>query len=98
MGKPKHPDRLSEGEARSVLRNLRTSPQKLNLVAQSIRGTSAEAPLPQLTFPKRLIDVDAEKELRSANANAERHHQHAVHHLNRSDATVGKSCVRNSHT
>src|SRR3546814_1971233 len=93
MGKPKHRGRRSEGEARSVLRNLRTSPQKLNLVAQSIRGKSAEAALAELTFSKRRIAVDVKKALQSAIANAENNHQIDVDRLYVSEATVGKSFV-----
>ena len=93
MGKPKHPGSLSEVEARSVLRNLRTSPQKLNLVAQSIRGKSAEAALAELTFSKRRIANDVKKALQSAIANAENNHQLDVDRLYVSEATVGKSFV-----
>ncbi|HEY9548965.1 MAG TPA: 50S ribosomal protein L22 [Kiloniellaceae bacterium] len=93
MGKPKHPGGLSEVEARSVLRNLRTSPQKLNLVAQSIRGKSAEAALAELTFSKRRIAVDVRKALQSAIANAENNHQLDVDRLYVSEASVGKSFV-----
>ena len=61
MGKTKHPGRLSEVEARSVVRNLRSSAQKLNLVAQSIRGKSAEQALAELTFSKRRIANDVQE-------------------------------------
>ena len=81
MGKPKHSGNLSEVEARSVVRNLRTSPQKLNLVAQSIRGKSAEAALAELTFSKRRIANDVRKALQSAIANAENNHQLDVDRL-----------------
>lgn len=93
MGKPKHPGSLSEVEARSVVRNLRTSPQKLNLVAQSIRGKSAEAALAELTFSKRRIANDVKKALQSAIANAENNHQLDVDRLYVSEATVGRSFV-----
>ena len=93
MGKPKNPARLAENEARSVLRNLRTSPQKLNLVAQSIRGKSAEAALAELTFSKRRIANDVKKALQSAIANAENNHQLDVDRLYVSEASVGKSFV-----
>ncbi|MGF1632004.1 MAG: 50S ribosomal protein L22 [Kiloniellaceae bacterium] len=93
MGKPKHPGSLAETEARSVLRNLRTSPQKLNLVAQSIRGKSAEAALAELTFSKRRIAVDVKKALQSAIANAENNHQLDVDRLYVAEASVGKSFV-----
>ena len=93
MGKPKHPGSLSEVEARTVLRNLRTSPQKLNLVAQSIRGKSAEAALAELSFSKRRIANDVKKALQSAIANAENNHQLDVDRLYVSEASVGKSFV-----
>ncbi len=93
MGKPKNPGRLSEVEARSVVRNLRTSAQKLNLVAQSIRGKSAEAALAELTFSNRRIANDVKKALQSAIANAENNHQLDVDRLYVSEASVGKSFV-----
>ncbi len=93
MGKPKHPGRLSEVEARTVVRNLRTSPQKLNVVAASIRGMSAEAALAELTFSKRRIANDVKKALQSAIANAENNHQLDVDRLYVSEASVGRSVV-----
>jgi large subunit ribosomal protein L22 len=93
MGKPKNPDRLTEVEARSVVRNLRTSAQKLNLVAQSIRGKTAEAALAELTFSQRRIANDVKKALQSAIANAENNHQLDVDRLYVSEASVGKSFV-----
>ncbi|WP_299616955.1 50S ribosomal protein L22 [Pelagibius sp.] len=93
MGKPKHPGRLTEVEARTVVRNLRTSPQKLNLVAASIRGMSAEAALAELTFSKRRIANDVKKALQSAIANAENNHQLDVDRLYVSEASVGRSFV-----
>ncbi len=93
MGKRSHPRRLQETEAKAVVRNLRTSPQKLNLVAAGIRGLSAEKALAQLTFSKRRIAQDVKKALQSAIANAENNHQLDVDRLYVSEATVGKSFV-----
>ncbi len=93
MGKPKHERRLSESEAMAVARNLRVSPQKLNLVAESIRGKSAEAALSELTFSKRRIAGDVKKTLQSAIANAENNHQLDVDRLFVAEATVGKAIV-----
>ena len=93
MGKPKHERRLSDTEALAVARNLRVSPQKLNLVAESIRGKSAEAALSELTFSKRRIAGDVRKTLQSAIANAENNHQLDVDRLFVAAATVGKSIV-----
>jgi large subunit ribosomal protein L22 len=93
MGKPKHERRLSDSEALAVARNLRVSPQKLNLVAETIRGKSAEAALSELTFSKRRIAGDVRKTLQSAIANAENNHQLDVDRLFVAEATVGKSIV-----
>ena len=93
MGKPKHERRLSESEAVAVARNLRVSPQKLNLVAESIRGKSAEAALSELSFSKRRIAGDVKKTLQSAIANAENNHQLDVDRLFVAEATVGKAIV-----
>ncbi len=93
MGKPKHERRLSESEAMAVARNLRVSPQKLNLVAESIRGKSAEAALSELTFSKRRIAGDVRKTLQSAIANAETNHQLDVDRLVVAEASVGKAIV-----
>ena len=93
MGKPKHERRLSDSEALAVARNLRVSPQKLNLVAESVRGKSAEAALSELTFSKRRIAGDVRKTLQSAIANAENNHQLDVDRLFVAEATVGKSIV-----
>ncbi len=93
MGKPKHPRRLPENEAMAKAKNLRTSAQKLNEVAESIRGKSAEAALADLTFSKRRIANDVRKVLQSAIANAENNHQLDVDRLFVSAATVGRSFV-----
>ncbi len=93
MGKPKHDRRLSESEAIAVARNLRISPQKLNLLAESIRGKSAEAALSELTFSKRRIAGDVKKTLQSAIANAENNHQLDVDRLFVAEASVGKAIV-----
>ncbi len=93
MSKPKGPRRLSDNEARSMARLLRTSPRKLNLVCQTIRGKSAEAALAELTFSKRRIANDVKKTLESAIANAETNHQLDVDRLYVAEATVGRSMV-----
>ena len=93
MGKPTHPRRLDEAEAMAVARNLRGSPRKLNLVAQSIRGKSAEAALASLTFSKRRIAQDVKKVVQSAVANAENNHQLDVDRLYVAEASVGKGFV-----
>ena len=93
MGKKSAPRRLPETEAQAVLRNLRTSPRKLNLVAQLIRGKKASAALAELTFNNRRIAKDVRKVLQSAIANAENNHQLDVDRLYVKEATVGRAFV-----
>ena len=71
MGKEKNPRRVADNEAMAKLRMLRTSPQKLNLVAAMIRGKKVERALTDLTFSNKRIAVDVKKCLQSAIANAE---------------------------
>lgn len=82
-----------EKEAKAILRNLRTSPIKLNQVARLIRGMSVEKALVQLTFCHRRIANDVKKALQSAIANAENNHQLNVDDLMVKEAFVGKSMV-----
>jgi large subunit ribosomal protein L22 len=93
MGKPKHERALSDQQAMAAARLLRTSPRKLNLVAQLIRGLKAEQALNQLSFSRRRIARDVRKVLMSAIANAENNHDLDVDRLVVSEATVGKSLV-----
>ena len=93
MGKASHPRSLSDNEARAVVRNLRTSPRKLNLVCQSIRGLDAESALAELAFSKRRIAAEVKKALESAIANAENNHQLDVDRLFVAEASVGKAFV-----
>ena len=93
MGKPSHPRSLPENEAKAVVRNLRISPSKLNLVCAAIRGLPAENALAELTFSKRRIAQDVKKALQSAIANAENNHQLDVDRLYVSEATAGKAFV-----
>ena len=93
MSKTSAPRRLGDTEASATLRSVRVSPQKLNLVASSIRGKSAETALSTLAFSPRRISNDVKKLLQSAIANAENNHQLDVDRLVVSEATVGKSFV-----
>lgn len=93
MSKPKRKRSLAEIEARAMASSLRTSARKLNLVAQAIRGKSAEKALAELTFSKRRIAGAVKKVLQSAIANAENNHQLDVDRLYVAEATVGRSFV-----
>ena len=91
MSKDKNPRRVADNEARAKLRMLRTSPQKLNLVAGLIRGKKVEQALNDLTFSKKRIAVDVKKCLQSAVANAENNHNLDVDELIVAEAYVGKN-------
>ena len=93
MGKPEAPRRLDETEAQACLRGLRTSPRKLNLVAETIRGKTADAALAELTFSHRRIAREVKKLLQAAIANAENNHQLDVDRLYIKEATVGRAFV-----
>jgi large subunit ribosomal protein L22 len=93
MGKKATERQLAENEAAATGRNIRTSPQKLNLVAQMIRGKGCELALANLKFSRRRIAKDVSKVLQSAIANAENNHQLDVDRLFVAEASVGKSFV-----
>ncbi|HWA21784.1 MAG TPA: 50S ribosomal protein L22 [Caulobacterales bacterium] len=93
MSKKKAPPSRAENEARAVLKMLRVSPQKLNLVAQSIRGLKAERALNELEFSRKRISKDVRKCLQSAIANAENNHNLDIDTLVVAQAHVGKNLV-----
>ena len=93
MGKEKNPRRVAENEAMAKTRMLRTSPQKLNLVAQMIRGKKVEKALTDLTFSNKRVAQDVKKCLQSAIANAENNHNLDVDEVIVAEAWVGKNLV-----
>ena len=93
MGKKKRDRDLPENEAKAVARMLRVSPQKLNLVAQLIRGKKVAAALADLEFSRKRIARDVRKCLESAIANAENNHDLDVDELVVAEAHVGKAIV-----
>ncbi|MEI4194188.1 50S ribosomal protein L22 [Roseovarius sp. E0-M6] len=93
MGKEKNPRRVADNEAMAKLRMLRTSPQKLNLVAAMIRGKKVDKALNDLTFSQKRIAADVKKCLQSAIANAENNHNLDVDELIVAEAYVGKNLV-----
>jgi large subunit ribosomal protein L22 len=93
MGKEALPRVLSDSQAKAIGRGLRTSPRKLNLVAQSIRGMRAEAALAELTFSPKRVSHEVKKVLQSAIANAENNHDLDVDDLVVTEASVGKNMV-----
>ena len=93
MGKSKDVKSLAANQAKAVCNALRTSPQKLNLVAATIRGLSVEKAIAELTFSRRRIAKSVLKVLQSAIANAENNHQLNIDKLYVSEAYCGKSFV-----
>ena len=93
MGKQKRERVLKDNEAQAVLRNVRISPQKLNLVAQTIRGLPVDKALANLQFSRKRIAGDVKKVVESAIANAENNHNLDVDSLVIAEAHVGKSMV-----
>ena len=93
MGKSAHERSLADNEAKAVARMLRVSPQKLNLVAQLIRGKKVASALADLEFSRKRIAKDVRKCLESAIANAENNHDLDVDDLVVAEAHVGKAIV-----
>ena len=93
MGKKSFGRAIADNEAMAYAKQLRTSPQKLNLVAQTIRGKSCKAALTELEFSHRRISGYVKKLLERAIANAENNHQLDVDRLYVAEASVGKTMV-----
>ena len=93
MSKPSAPRREADNEAKAVLRTIRVSPRKLNLVATMIRGRKVEEALNILKFSPKGMSEDVYKVLASAVANAENNHNLDVDRLIVAEASVGKGLV-----
>ncbi len=93
MGQAANARRVKDNEARAMAKYLRTSPYKLNLVAEMIRGKKAETALIDLEFCQRRIAQDVKKVLQAAVANAENNHGLDVDRLVVAEAHVGKSIM-----
>ena len=91
MAQTKNTRRVGSTEARAKLVNVRISPQKLNLVAASIRGLPVQKALNELEFSRKRIAIDVRKALYSAVANAENNHNLDVDALVVKEASVGKA-------
>jgi len=93
MGKSSRERTLADNEAKASAKMLRISPQKLNLVAQMIRGKKVATALADLEFSRKRISTDVRKCLESAIANAENNHDLDVDDLVVAEASVGKALV-----
>ena len=85
--------REKDNEAKVVLKNLRISPQKLNLVLEMIRKKKADVAISKLQFSKKRISKDVEKALKSVISNAENNHSLDIDKLYVKEAFVGKGIV-----
>ncbi|MEM7329755.1 MAG: 50S ribosomal protein L22 [Pseudomonadota bacterium] len=93
MGQAKNPPKQAANEARAVLRMYRSSPQKLNLLAQQIRGLPVQKAIDEMQFSRKRAANDVRKLLKSAVANAENNHELDIDSLVVAEAHVGKNLV-----
>ena len=93
MGKPSHERSLADNEAQAIAKNIRISPQKLNLVAELIRGKKVAQAMADLEFSRKRVAQDVRKCVMSAVANAENNHGLDVDELVVAEAYVGKNMV-----
>ena len=93
MGKAKNTPKQASNEARAVLRMYRSSPQKLNLLAQQIRGLPVQRAIDEMQFSRKRAAADVRKLLKSAVANAENNHDLDIDSLVVAEAHVGKNLV-----
>ena len=91
MSKKPNPRRVAETEAKAYARAMKISARKLNLVAETIRGKTANAALHELDFSARRVARDVKKVLQAAIANAENNHQLDVDRLVVTEASVGRA-------
>ena len=93
MGKAKNAPKQASNESRAVLRMYRSSPQKLNLLAQQIRGLPVQKAIDEMQFSRKRAAADVRKLLKSAVANAENNHDLDIDSLVVAEAHVGKNLV-----
>ena len=93
MSQQKQPRRMDATSAMAKVASLRTSPRKLNLVAQSIRGLPVQRALNELEFSPKRIAGDVRKALYSAISNAENNHNLDIDALVVAEAFVGKNLM-----
>ncbi|MEM7740605.1 MAG: 50S ribosomal protein L22 [Pseudomonadota bacterium] len=93
MGQQKNPVRREDDQAIAKGRMIKTSPQKLNLVAQSIRGMQVERAKNELLFSRKRVAREVLTVLESAISNAENNHDLDIDSLIVEEAFVGKNLV-----
>jgi large subunit ribosomal protein L22 len=93
MGQKKNPRRVADKAAFAKGKLIRISPQKLNLVAETIRGKKVEKALAELQFSRKRVALQVRKVLESAIANAENNHDLDIDQLVVEQAFVGRNMV-----
>jgi len=93
MSKAKAPPKQASNESRAVLKMYRISGQKLNLLAQQIRGLKVDRAMAELEFSRKRAAGDVLKLLKSAVANADNNHNLDIDSLIVAEAHVGKNLV-----
>ena len=78
---------------KAINKNVRSSPRKIALVLNFIKGKKADLALRDLEFTRKKVAKDVSKTVRSAISNAENNHQYDIDNLYVKDAYVGKSLV-----
>ena len=78
---------------KAVNKNVRSSPRKVSIVLDHIRGKKADVALRDLNFTRKKIAIDVSKTVKSAIANAENNFQFDIDNLFIKEAYVGKSLV-----
>ena len=78
---------------KAINKNVRSSPRKLALVLNYIKGKKADLALRDLEFTRKRIAKDVSKTVKSAISNAENNHQYDIDNLFVKEAYVGKSLV-----
>ena len=78
---------------KAINKNVRTSPRKLALVCNFIKGKKADKALRDLEFTRKKIAKEVSKTVKSAISNAENNYQYDIDNLFIKEAYVGKSLV-----
>tara|TARA_B100000945_G_C20072555_1_gene453173 strand:+ start:138 stop:506 length:369 start_codon:yes stop_codon:yes gene_type:complete len=78
---------------RAINKNVRSSPRKIALILDFIKGKKADLALRDLEFTRKKIALDVSKTVKSAISNAENNHQYDIDNLFIKEAYVGKSLV-----
>ena len=83
----------NKNTVKSINRNVRSSPRKVNILLKHIRGKKADVAIRDLSFAKQRVAKEIKKTVQAAIANAENNNQYDIDNLYVEEAYVGKSIV-----